>query len=160
MAFKNILLEIEGSLATLIFNRPKVLNAVNGETMKELGQALHEIQENREIRGLVLTGSGEKAFIAGADIKEFTALSPVQARDLASLGHKITREMESLAIPVIGAINGFALGGGFEIALACDYLIASENAKLGLPEVTLGLIPGWGGTQMGKRTIPLSANSR
>ena len=153
MSFKNILLEVHENLATITFNRPKVLNALNTETMKELGQAIQEIALNQEIRGVILTGSGEKAFIAGADINEFSSLSPAQARDLAHLGQRITRDMELLGVPVLGVINGYALGGGFEVALACDFLIASDHAQMGLPEVTLGLIPGWGGTQRLARLI-------
>lgn len=153
MNFENITLEFQGPLATVTFNRPKVLNALNEATMRELGHAIETIGLRHEVRGLILTGAGDKAFIAGADIKEFSTLTPVAARDLSHLGQRVTRAMESLPIPVVAAVNGYCLGGGFEVALSCDFILASDNAKLGLPEVTLGIIPGWGGTQRLARLI-------
>lgn len=153
MAYKNLQLTTDGLIAKLTFNRPQVLNALNIETMTELGAAIAEIDQNKELRGLIVTGAGEKSFIAGADINEFTALTPSAARDLAHLGQRVTRNIEQLRIPVIAAVNGFCLGGGCEVALACDFILASDNAKFGLPEVSLGLIPGWGGTQRLARFI-------
>jgi enoyl-CoA hydratase len=153
MAFQNLTLDVKGSIATLTINRPKVLNALNRDTILELLEAVHQLLRNRELRGVIFTGAGEKSFIAGADISEFSALSPAAARELSSLGQRVTRGFENLPIPVVAAVNGFCLGGGFEFALCCDFILASENALLGLPEVSLGIIPGWGGTQRLARLI-------
>lgn len=148
MIYENILLETENKLAIITINRPQSLNALNGKTISELSAALDEIAVNPSIRVAIITGSGEKAFVAGADIKEFSDFGSPEAEDLARNGQQLLfNKIENLSKPVIAAVNGFALGGGLELALACHIRYASENAQLGLPEVTLGLIPGYGGTQ-------------
>lgn len=128
------------------FNRPKAMNALNAQVLNELEQAIHKISEDSSVRCLVLTGEG-KAFVAGADITEFQGITPDQAEQISAKGQKIFSQIERLEIPVIAAVNGFALGGGLELALSCDFILASEKTKWGLPEVTLGLLPGYGGTQ-------------
>ena len=147
MEFNNLILEINGSIATLVFNRPKALNALNNALLDELDTALDEIEANEIIRVLILTGSGEKAFIAGADISELAQMNPLQAKQFSFKGQNVLAKLEELPIPVIAAVNGFALGGGTEVALACDFIYASEKGVFGLPESTLGIIPGFGGTQ-------------
>ncbi|UCG13004.1 MAG: enoyl-CoA hydratase/isomerase family protein [Deltaproteobacteria bacterium] len=147
MAYENILFEVEAGIATLTFNRPKVLNALTFETIKELAAAIRSVEENEDVRVLILTGAGDRAFVAGADIKELQEMSPLFAKHFAAEGQKALFGLENLAIPVIACVNGFALGGGCEIALACDFIYASESAKLGQPEINLGIIPGFGGTQ-------------
>lgn len=147
--FQNIKLEQkENAVWFLTLNRPQALNALNSQTLNEIGDALRQLSEmdydNAKV--LVITGSGEKAFVAGADIKEMSDLNSDQAQAFAQKGQSVFHELNLLKIPVIAAVNGFALGGGCELALACDFIIASENAKFGLPEVSLGLIPGFGGT--------------
>ena len=151
--FENLTLEIDGSIAVLSVNRPKALNALNSRTLEELNLAFAEIIKNPALRALIVTGSGEKAFVAGADIAEMAAYSPGQAQEFSALGHKTFAQLESLSIPTIAAVNGFALGGGCELALACDLIYASEKAKFGLPEVGLGVIPGFGGTQRLTRVV-------
>lgn len=152
--FDNLTLDQHGPLAVLTINRPKALNALNSQTLGELGQALELILDNAEISALIITGAGEKAFVAGADISELNALDGVYAgRDVALAGQDVMSQISNLPIPVIAAINGFALGGGFELALACDIRVASSKAKMGLPEVTLGLLPGFGGTQRLSRLV-------
>lgn len=148
MSGKTLKLENEGAIWTLTLNRPEALNALNAKVLEELGEALAEISEKSfsSARALIITGSGEKAFVAGADIKEIHQLGLDSAERFAEIGQAVFRKIENLQIPVIAAVNGFALGGGLELALACDFIYASENAKFGLPEVTLGLIPGFGGT--------------
>jgi enoyl-CoA hydratase len=133
--------------------RPEALNALNRQVIADLKLLLHELEMKREIRAAILTGEGDKAFVAGADIKEMESLSPAQAREMAIAGQGLLQKLEELPFPVIAAVNGFALGGGLELALACDFMIASSKAKWGLPEVTLGLIPGYGGTQRLTRSI-------
>ena len=148
MALENILLEIEKGVATIFINRPEKLNALNKATIQELHETLKSVDENPEIRAIVITGSGTKAFVAGADISEFAHFSAEEGSLLASKGQTILFDfIENLKTPVIAAINGFALGGGLELAMACHFRIASENAKMGLPETSLGVIPGYGGTQ-------------
>ena len=147
MAYKNIILEVKESVALITLNRPKALNALNGELFLEFSQALDKILSDGEARVLVLTGAGDKAFAAGADIKELNTLDPLSARVFAKKGQDIIGRLTEIPIPVIAAVNGFALGAGTEIALACDFIYASENAKFGLPEITLGILPGYGGTQ-------------
>ena len=147
MVFENIILEINDSIATLVFNRPKALNALNNALLDELDTAIDEIEANEKIRVLILTGSGEKAFIAGADISELAQMNTLQAKQFSFKGQSVLAKLEKLSIPVIAAVNGFALGGGTEVALACDFIYASEKGVFGLPESTLGLIPGFGGTQ-------------
>jgi enoyl-CoA hydratase len=148
MAYENILVSTEESVMTITINRPSQLNALNSATIQELNKALALADVNAEVRAIVITGSGEKAFVAGADIKEFADYSVEQGRLLSALGHKLLFDfVENMSKPVIAAVNGFALGGGLELAMSCHMRIASDNAKMGLPEVTLGVIPGYGGTQ-------------
>lgn len=148
MSYQNILLESEDKIAIITINRPQSLNALNSTTISELSTALGEVEQNPDIRVVILTGSGEKAFVAGADIKEFSDFGTEASEKLARDGQQnLFDKIENLKKPVIAAVNGFALGGGLELAMACHIRYASENAKLGLPEVTLGLIPGYGGTQ-------------
>ena len=148
MIFKNILVEKTAALAQITINRPKKLNALNKATIYELHQAFDALESDLKIRAIILTGSGDKAFVAGADISEFAHFSSEEGATLAREGQEILFNfIENLATPVIAAINGFALGGGLELAMACHFRIASDNAKMGLPEVSLGVIPGYGGTQ-------------
>lgn len=148
MNYQNIILETEGKTAIISINRPESLNALNAQTIQELSEAFGDLNADKEIRVIILTGSGEKSFVAGADIKEFSDYGTAAAEDLSRKGQEILFDkIENLHKPVIAAVNGFALGGGLELAMACHIRYASENAKLGLPEVTLGLIPGYGGTQ-------------
>ena len=153
MAFEHIIFEIESALATITFNRPKAMNALNGVLIEELSMALDDIAANEDIRVLILTGAGDKAFVAGADINELATFNPLEAKLFSNKGHRAIDKLQTLPIPVIAAVNGFALGGGSEIALACDFIYASKNAKFGLPEITLGIIPGFGGTQRLPRLI-------
>lgn len=147
MAYENILLETSGNIATITLNRPKVLNALNQALLKELSAAIEEIAVNDAIRVVLLTGSGEKAFAAGADIQELAQVSGIEGQQLAERGQKLFSRMENLGKPVIACINGFALGGGCELAMSATIRIASETARLGQPEVKLGLTPGYGGSQ-------------
>ncbi|WP_326981283.1 enoyl-CoA hydratase-related protein [Chryseobacterium sp. MYb264] len=148
MSYENILLHKEDKISIITINRPESLNALNAQTIKELSTAIEELNDDSSCRVVIITGSGEKSFVAGADIKEFTDLGQKEAEELAQKGHHLLfNKIENMNKPVIAAINGFALGGGLELAMACHIRYASENAKLGLPEVTLGLIPGYGGTQ-------------
>jgi enoyl-CoA hydratase len=147
MAYDNLLFEVSEQIARITFNRPNVLNALNRKTMDELGDCLKKVRADDAIRVLILTGAGEKAFIAGADINELSQQTPVNGREFTLYGQEIIRRLETLGKPAIAAINGFALGGGCELALACTLRIASRNAKLGQPEVKLGIIPGYGGSQ-------------
>jgi enoyl-CoA hydratase len=137
----------EGAVAVVVVDRPEALNALNGETLGRLVDELRSLSLDSETRVVVLTGAGDRAFVAGADIKEMQSMTPLEARGYAELGHECGRLLETMPKPTIAAINGFALGGGCELALACDLRYASARAKLGQPEVNLGLIPGWGGTQ-------------
>lgn len=148
MALENIILEHEKSIATIYVNRPEKLNALNKATIQELHETLKLVDKNPEVRIVIITGSGEKAFVAGADIAEFAHFSAEEGAQLAAKGQQILFDfIENMKTPVIAAINGFALGGGLELAMACHFRIASENAKMGLPETSLGVIPGYGGTQ-------------
>ncbi len=153
MEYKNILLSFDEQIGMLTINRPKALNALNTETLKELQMAIQEVKDHSEARVLILTGAGDKAFVAGADIGEMKDMNSIEALNFSKLGHLTLNMLENLSIPVIAAVNGYALGGGTEIALACDLIYASENAKFGLPEVTLGVFPGFGGTQRLSRLI-------
>jgi len=153
MAYENIIFVVNEGIATITFNRPKALNALNGELLDELSSALGEIEADEEIRVLVLTGAGEKSFVAGADITELATFNTLQGKMFSRKGQLIIGRLQELPIPVIAAVNGFALGGGSEMALACDFIYASENAMFGLPEITLGIIPGFGGTQRLPRLI-------
>lgn len=154
-AYQNIILNIEGEKAYLTFNRPAVLNALNTEVVTEGIDAIDTVRNSSGVRVLVLTGSG-RAFVAGADIAEMCDKTPQAARVYSELGHRFMKSIQDLDIPVIAAINGFALGGGLEVALACDIRIASEQARFGLPETILGIIPGWGATQRAARLIGTS----
>src|SRR5581483_6897178 len=153
MTFENIIFEKKGPIATVTVNRPKVLNALNAATMEDLRQAFSDIQEDAAIRVGLLTGAGEKAFIAGADIGELAKQDPVSAKEYTHRGQAVLDLIENLGKQVIACINGFALGGGCEIAMACSFRLASENAKRGQPEVKLGIIPGYGGTQRLPRLV-------
>jgi len=153
MAYENILYEFGEGIATITFNRPKALNALNAALLRELSTALEEIAANEDIRVLVLTGAGDKSFVAGADISELATFDALQAKMFAQNGHQVIAKLQQLPIAVVAAVNGFALGGGSEIALACDFVYASENAKFGLPEINLGIMPGFGGTQRLPRLI-------
>jgi len=147
MNFQNILTAKEGHIFTITLNRPDKLNALNHLTIQEVGLAVKLANDDPEVRGIILTGSGEKAFAAGADISEFAHFSPDEAEKLSRDGNSVFTAIEHSAKPVIAAVNGFALGGGCELAMACQLRIASENAKFGQPEVNLGLTPGYAGTQ-------------
>ncbi|MEO0570170.1 MAG: enoyl-CoA hydratase-related protein [Bacteroidota bacterium] len=148
MTYENIYIEEEGAIATITIDRPKKLNALNRATIEELHQAFKELDEDKEIKVILITGSGEKAFVAGADISEFADFSVPQGAQLAAKGQELLFDfVQNLATPVIAAVNGFALGGGLELAMSCHFRVASENSKMGLPEVSLGVIPGYGGTQ-------------
>jgi len=148
MSYENILLDKEDKISIITINRPESLNALNAQTIRELSAAIEEINQDSSCRAVIITGSGEKSFVAGADIKEFSNLGQKEAEELARNGqNSLFNRIENMNKPVIAAINGFALGGGLELAMACHIRYASENAKLGLPEVTLGLLPGYGGTQ-------------
>src|SRR5579864_3592222 len=151
--FHNIKFEKKNQIAYVTVDRPKVLNALNMATMQELKQAFASIKEDAEVRVVILTGAGEKAFVAGADIGELSQHSPVSAKEYTHQGQAIIDAIENLGKPVIACVNGFALGGGCELAMACTMRLASENAKLGQPEVKLGLIPGYGGTQRLPRLV-------
>jgi enoyl-CoA hydratase len=152
--YDTLFVEIEGPVCVVTLNRPKVLNALNARMVSELGSVFAEVDANETVRAVILTGSGEKAFAAGADIGELNALRSARGgASLARTGHALTQAMEGMRKPIIAAINGFALGGGCELALACDIRIASENARFAQPEVTLGLIPGFGGTQRTARLL-------
>ena len=153
MTYQHILFEMNEAIATITFNRPKALNALNSELLDELSHALDEIAQNEAIKVLVLTGAGDKAFVAGADITELATFNSLEAKLFSKKGHETFNRLQALPIPVVAAVNGYALGGGSEVALACDFIYASENAMFGLPEITLGLMPGFGGTQRLPRLI-------
>lgn len=148
MNFENILVDQVEAVAVVTINRPTKLNALNKATLSELHSVFASLNADKNVRAIILTGSGEKAFVAGADIAEFADFSVEQGRELAAQGQEtIFDYIQNLTTPVIAAVNGFALGGGLELAMSCHFRIASDNAKMGLPEVTLGVIPGYGGTQ-------------
>ena len=153
MDYKNILLEVSEGIARITFNRPKVLNAMSYEVMSELAHALKACDQDDAVKALVLTGAGEKAFVAGADISQMQNATPVDIMKLMELGQETLRFLETMGKPSIAAVNGFALGGGTEIALACDIRIAAENAMFGQPEILIGILPGWGGTQRLPRLV-------
>jgi len=153
MNLENILFEKKGAIAYVTINRPKVLNALNMATMEELRAAFHDIKNDPAIRVVIMTGAGEKAFIAGADIAELAKHDAVSGKEYTHRGQSVLSLIENLGKPVIACINGFALGGGCEIAMACTMRLASENAKVGQPEVKLGIIPGYGGTQRLPRLV-------
>ncbi len=145
--YKTILTSLQSGILTVTINRPDKLNALNKDVMSDLESVTKEIEDNKAVRGAILTGSGQKGFVAGADISEFIGLTGGEGMDLARKGQEIFFKIETCSKPIVAAVNGFALGGGCELAMACHFRIASENAKFGQPEVNLGLIPGYGGTQ-------------
>jgi enoyl-CoA hydratase len=153
MAYDNIIFEKDGNVAIIRFNRPKALNAVNPAVLQDVNDALNKIEADTSLRVLVFTGEGEKAFVAGADIAHMVNFTPLEGRRFSQDGHELLSRLENLPIPVIACVNGFALGGGNEIAMACDFIYASENAKFGQPEINLGIIPGFGGTQRLSRLV-------
>ncbi len=148
MNFENIMVSVENGIGQITINRPSKLNALNVATIQELHDAFENLEANTDVRVIIITGEGEKAFVAGADISEFAHFSIEEGAQLATQGQELLFDfVENLRTPVIAAVNGFALGGGLELAMSCHFRIASENAKMGLPEVSLGVIPGYGGTQ-------------
>ncbi|WP_294406445.1 short-chain-enoyl-CoA hydratase [uncultured Clostridium sp.] len=155
MELENVILEKEGHLAIVTINRPKALNALNSATLKDLDTVLEDLEKDNNIYAVILTGAGEKSFVAGADISEMKDLNEAQGREFGELGNKVFLRLENLNKPVIAAIQGFALGGGCEISMACDIRIASDKALFGQPEVGLGITPGFGGTQRLARIVGL-----
>jgi enoyl-CoA hydratase len=153
MDFHNLVLENDGGIRRIVINRPDKLNALNVATVGELDRAVADAAADESVHALVITGAGEKAFVAGADISELATLGPVEAKEFALRGQEVFRGIERLTKPVVAAVNGFALGGGCELAMACHLRVASENAVFGQPEVKLGLIPGYGGTQRLSRLV-------
>jgi enoyl-CoA hydratase len=147
MAFVTLISDGAAPIRTLTLNRPDVLNALDARTLEELDQAFAELETSSEIRCVILTGAGDKAFAAGADIAAMAAMGPQEARRFSELGRRLGERVAGLAVPVIAAVNGFALGGGLELALLCDFILASSNARLGQPEVNVGVLPGFGGSQ-------------
>ncbi|MFZ7125592.1 MAG: enoyl-CoA hydratase/isomerase family protein [Desulfobacterales bacterium] len=158
MAYENLLFTVDDGIATITFNRPKALNALNSALLAEFSEALDAVEADMSVRVLILTGAGEKSFVAGADITEINKLNALQAKQFARKGQDAISRLQDLPIPVIAAVNGFALGGGCEMALASDFVYAAENARFGLPEINLGIIPGFGGTQrLPRRVSPARA---
>jgi len=153
MEFANLIFTVEDGVATITFNRPKALNAMNSATMNELNEAVTLCAKDDAIKAIILTGAGEKSFVAGADISEMVNLRPQQGMEFMELGHRTLRMLETLPKPSVAAINGFALGGGVEISMACDMRFCSDVSRFGQPEILIGLIPGWGGTQRLSRLI-------
>ena len=153
MSFDNLFLERDGAIAVLTINRPQVLNALNSATIDELRRAVLELKHDRTVGCVIITGAGEKAFVAGADINELAVQRPVQGKEHALRGQHVFDLIENMGKPVVAAINGYALGGGCELALACTLRIAADTARLGQPEVNLGIIPGYGGTQRLSRLV-------
>jgi enoyl-CoA hydratase len=153
MTFDNLLIERDGAVAIVTLNRPKVLNALNAQTLTELAAAMAALKDDDGVRAIVITGAGDKSFVAGADINELSVLSPVAGKEHARRGQQIFDAIEQLGKPVIAAINGFALGGGCELAMACTLRIAADSARFGQPEVNLGLIPGYAGSQRLPRLV-------
>lgn len=153
MTYETLLLSREDAVAVIKINRPKALNAINPDVLREINEALTELEEDPAVKVLVLTGEGDKAFVAGADISHMVNLTPIQAREFSRAGQDLLFRLERLPFPVIACVNGFALGGGTEMAMACDFIYASEKAKFGQPEITLGIIPGFGGTQRLSRLV-------
>jgi len=153
MSYENILFEVKDNVGILTINRPKVLNALNPKTLDEIEDVIDKIYKENLARVLIITGSGDKAFVAGADISEFPKMNSLEAKLFAKKGQDIFFKIENLPIPVIACVNGYALGGGCELAMSCDFIYASEKAKFGQPEINLGIIPGFGGTQRLARLI-------
>ena len=153
MEFKNLLIETVDSVATLTINSPRTMNALNSEVLGELECALYELNLDVAVKAVILTGAGDKAFVAGADIKEMAAMTAHEGHQFGLKGQRVMQLIGRMTKPVIAAVNGYALGGGLELALACDFIYASTRAKVGFPEVTLGIMPGFGGTQNLSRLI-------
>jgi enoyl-CoA hydratase/carnithine racemase len=153
MSFENLLVDRDDAVAVITINRPKVLNALNAQTIADLRHALEELRDDGSIRAIVLTGAGDKSFVAGADINELAALSPAEGKEHARRGQAVFDLIEHLGKPVIAAINGFALGGGCELAMACTLRVAADSARLGQPEINLGIIPGYAGSQRLPRLV-------
>jgi enoyl-CoA hydratase len=153
LEFKYIIYEKSEGVATITINRPEALNAFSAEVVSEILQAIEDVKADESVRVVVLTGAGERAFSAGADIKAMKGMNALKARELSQMGERLCSALENLEKPVIAAINGYALGGGLEVAMACDIRLASENARMGQTEINIGLIPGWGGTQRLTRLI-------
>ena len=153
MTFETLLVERDNAVCVVTINRPKVLNALNRQTINELSQVMSDLQQDRDVRAVVVTGAGEKAFVAGADINELAVLSPAEGQLHARRGQAVFDAIEQLGKPVVAAINGFALGGGCELAMACTIRIAAESARLGQPEINLGIIPGYAGSQRLTRLV-------
>jgi enoyl-CoA hydratase len=153
MAFENLLIERDGAVAVVTINRPRVLNALNSATLDELRRAMLELKSDGQVRAIVLTGAGDKSFVAGANINELAIQTPTGGREHALAGQHVLDLIENLGKPVIAAINGFALGGGCELAMACTLRLAADSARLGQPEISLGLIPGYAGTQRLSRLV-------
>ncbi|MEO6418358.1 MAG: enoyl-CoA hydratase-related protein [Polyangiaceae bacterium] len=153
---ESLLVERQGSIVTLTISRPEKLNALNHDVLTRLGKALTELEHDPDVRVAILNGAGDKSFVAGADIAAMAEMTTAQAKAFSDLGHAVLARIETAHFPVIGAIQGFALGGGCELALACDFLYASEKAKFGQPEVSLGVIPGFGGTQRLARRVGIA----
>ena len=153
MTYKNILVEKKDGIGTIKINRPKVLNALNKDTIIEITNAMIELENDKKINAVILTGEGDKAFIAGADISQMSKMTPLEAKEFAERGHNMLNTIEKSRLPVIAAVNGYALGGGCETLMACDICIAAKSAKLGQPEINLGISPGFGGTQRLPRLV-------
>jgi enoyl-CoA hydratase len=153
MTYETIIFETQNEIAIIRFNRPKALNAINPAVVTEVSDALHTIKADISIKVLIFTGEGDKAFVAGADIAAMKEYTPLEGKHFSAQGHELLFELESLPIPVIACVNGFALGGGTEIAMACDFIYAADSAKFGQPEINLGIIPGFGGTQRLSRLV-------
>ena len=153
MAYENLLYEVRDSIAWITFNRPKVLNALNHATLAELGHALDAARDDSAVRVIIVTGAGDKAFVAGADIRELARMTPVSGQEIALFGQKVAHQFETMGKPSIAAINGFCLGGGCELSMACTMRVASKSAKIGQPETKLGITPGFGGSQRLPRLV-------
>lgn len=156
MEYKNLIVEIKDKIATIKVNRPKALNALNSETLDDLKNAVEELEANKDVWVVIVTGEGDKAFIAGADILEMKDMTALKGMQFSQKGHEAISGLENMSKPVIAAVNGFALGGGFEVAIACDIIYASDKAKVGFPETTLGILPGFGGTQRAAKLVGLA----
>ena len=155
MAYETIIFEKKDDVGLITFNRPKALNALSPDVLRELDEVLEAITVDPEVRAVVVTGAGDKAFVAGADIKAMSTFSPLMAKRFSAAGQKTISKLAAIPQPVIACVNGFALGGGLEVALACDFIYAAETAKFGQPEISLGIIPGFGGTQRLSRRVGL-----